>query len=611
MNESLTNDDTDGSVDYSHYDAQELLRILDYIDPVRWPNNFQNLKAALETFGYVVAQDHGSPTASRPGQEATESPDASQNTEVAVPPDLGMTLKFRCILWPLLAAAAAFAVIYSLVNWLLVARSNLLGLNEDVVDYWLPLGLAWLLVLITVWPALGMLKADKKGNLPFFYHAAAVAMIAVPTMFAQGYVRTATGELTHLASFVDIGSTPATKYYSAQQICVDRTRAWTRLVAYTSGRYNETLNLRDYVVLPLCKADRVKSSDSVWLGYELHTSVSNHASADEKNEAYEALSQQVNRAVHEWDPETFNFFERIGRTSNRKDFAAALNRAGVDLEGPATILLIPHTESFEERTGNRLVMALVSFGIGAALWLVIALAASLDPTKAREWRSGTRNEGKWGALEDAFAFLVSHKDAWGLQVLLAVNILVFVAMVLSGLGVVSFDRDDLLAWGANYRPALHGLGYLRLVTSEFVHNGLMHLANNMYGLVFAGIFLLPIAGNAGLIACYVLGGLGGSVASAYVHPAIVSVGASGAIFGLFGVLLVHLLMGDKKLVQSRRALLPMAAIFVVLNLVLGAASSGIDNAAHVGGLATGVALGFILFWRSSDIRAGGRAEKGA
>ncbi|PWT85903.1 MAG: hypothetical protein C5B58_02320 [Acidobacteria bacterium] len=109
-----------------------------------------------------------------------------------------------------------------------------------------------------------------------------------------------------------------------------------------------------------------------------------------------------------------------------------------------------------------------------------------------------------------------------------------------------------------------------------------------YGLFLAGMFLTAITGNLGLIASYLLAGLAGSIASAYVHPATVSVGASGAIFGLFGMLLVHLLLGDKKLAEVRKTLLPGAAVFVALNLLVGLASPGIDNAAHIGGLVSGV-----------------------
>lgn len=160
---------------------------------------------------------------------------------------------------------------------------------------------------------------------------------------------------------------------------------------------------------------------------------------------------------------------------------------------------------------------------------------------------------------------------------------------------MSFDRDELLAWGANYRPAIHGLGIFRLITSQFVHGGLVHLANNLYGLLFAGMFLTPVVVNGRLIACYLLCGLGGSIASVLAHPATVSVGASGAIFGLFGILLTLVLFGDTRLAKARKFIFINAGIFVGLNLLIGAATPAIDNAAHLGGLLTGALVGVALF----------------
>jgi len=160
---------------------------------------------------------------------------------------------------------------------------------------------------------------------------------------------------------------------------------------------------------------------------------------------------------------------------------------------------------------------------------------------------------------------------------------------------MSFDPDDLLAWGANYRPAIHGFGIFRLIASQFVHGGLIHLANNLYGLHFAGLFLSPVVINGRMIACYLLCGLGGSIASLVTHSATMSVGASGAIFGLFGILLTLDLLGDTRLAVMRKVIFIGGGIFVGWNLLIGATTPGIDNAAHVGGLLTGAVIGMSLF----------------
>ena len=155
------------------------------------------------------------------------------------------------------------------------------------------------------------------------------------------------------------------------------------------------------------------------------------------------------------------------------------------------------------------------------------LFPALDANKVAEARK-PRSERE-PAANVWHVFVVPQRDAYGLPILIDMNIAVFLAMVFSGLGVISFQPDDLLGWGANYAPAIHGLGAYRLISSQFVHGGLMHLAANMYGLLVSGLFLAPVIRKAGLIVCYLVCGLAGAIASVMTHPATVCIGASGAI----------------------------------------------------------------------------------
>jgi len=193
------------------------------------------------------------------------------------------------------------------------------------------------------------------------------------------------------------------------------------------------------------------------------------------------------------------------------------------------------------------------------------------------------------------SFLLPRREYWGLPLLLDINILVYLAMALSGLGVMEFDPRDLVAWGANWRPALEGWGWLRLVTSPFVHGGLLHIAMNMYGLLIAGILIAPIARNGRLVLCYLLCGSAGSAASAFMHADVVSVGASGAIFGLFGMLFALVMFGDRRFVAQRRMLFANAAFVIGINLILSFAIPGIDASAHIGGLVAGFFLGAFFY----------------
>jgi rhomboid protease GluP len=163
-------------------------------------------------------------------------------------------------------------------------------------------------------------------------------------------------------------------------------------------------------------------------------------------------------------------------------------------------------------------------------------------------------------------------------------------MIFSGVNVFHPDSESLIRWGANFRSyTLHGEVW-RLMTSCFIHIGVMHLLLNMYVLVFIGLQLEPFLGRTRFLAAYLLTGYVGSFSSLYWHLYGVSAGASGAIFGLFGVFLA-LLTTNIIEKAARKTLLTSVSVFVVYSLINGM-RGGVDNAAHLGGLLSGLIAGY-------------------
>jgi rhomboid protease GluP len=128
----------------------------------------------------------------------------------------------------------------------------------------------------------------------------------------------------------------------------------------------------------------------------------------------------------------------------------------------------------------------------------------------------------------------------------------------------------------------------------FIHFGVIHLALNMYGLYMLGVFLEPMLGKAKFILAYLCTGVFASIASLWWHSeGTNSAGASGAIFGMFGVFLA-LLLTNLIPKQIRTGLLRSIGIVVAINLIYGM-KQGIDNAAHIGGLLSGIIIGFVFY----------------
>ena len=179
--------------------------------------------------------------------------------------------------------------------------------------------------------------------------------------------------------------------------------------------------------------------------------------------------------------------------------------------------------------------------------------------------------------------------------IIAINVVVFILMVIDGAEIFTVT-DGLVhtKWGSNVTVLTLSGDWWRLITSTFIHFGIIHLAMNMYALYTAGVYLEPMLGKTKYIAAYFCTGIIAGIVSLWWHKeGINGAGASGAIFGLYGVFLA-LLFTNLIPKQVRSALLQSIGIFVVFNIVYGM-RSGIDNAAHIGGLLSGMLVGFIFY----------------
>ena len=178
--------------------------------------------------------------------------------------------------------------------------------------------------------------------------------------------------------------------------------------------------------------------------------------------------------------------------------------------------------------------------------------------------------------------------------IIGINALVFVRLSFFGM---TEDAGYMLEHGAMFVPLVLGNHeYYRLITSMFLHFGFSHLMNNMVMLFFLGSILEEEIGGFKYFLLYFVSGLAGNLLSAAMDlktgEFVVSAGASGAIFGVIGALLIIVAKNHGHL----RTLNGRGMVFmVVCSLYHGFTSTGVDNMAHIGGLVSGILLAFILF----------------
>jgi len=176
--------------------------------------------------------------------------------------------------------------------------------------------------------------------------------------------------------------------------------------------------------------------------------------------------------------------------------------------------------------------------------------------------------------------------------IIVLNVLVFLAMGFSGASWASPSTADALRWGADYGVLTLSGQWWRLLTSTFVHFGILHIGLNMWCLWSLGPILERLMGSKAFALTYLCSGILASEVSLAWSPIRVSAGASGAIFGIAGAFFSFLYFKKAPLdVQFMRRKLNSLVAFILYNLFFGAVYLRANNAAHVGGLVAGLILG--------------------
>jgi rhomboid protease GluP len=171
-------------------------------------------------------------------------------------------------------------------------------------------------------------------------------------------------------------------------------------------------------------------------------------------------------------------------------------------------------------------------------------------------------------------------------ILIALNILVYVYTSVAGGNFLQTNNTLIYRWGQTSAEVFGG-AYYQLLTSMFIHADIVHIAGNMIFLLVFGLRCEEMFSLPEYLSIYFLGGLGGNLLSLlFLSGLIVSVGASGAIFAMFGAAIIH---ARRSVGQS-----VIGALIYGFFLLFLSSAPNVNNLAHIGGLVVGLAIGYVL-----------------
>lgn len=451
---------------------------------------------------------------------------------------------------------------------------------------WVPLGLPWVIIFIWFRRKSKIIKFRKGGDAPFLSQLIVWGTMAAMLGTSQSYLKSSTSDLIQINSIDDL-KTDKPCYLQIENMPVNKEMGSAYSDFRSSGRYNEHLNIDIYFTYRL---QSLNKGNKYWYGKKYYKQISNKISTELKNKEYLAF---FNFALKDIEAKNFpksNYYELLPLSDDQENYIKSIGRIeGLKVVNP--IIIEPKKGDFKNRNGNKLIWFFGSYLIGSFLLLLLIRFTVIDGKELNNQKNGYKSESD--DFLDMLKFLIPRDDHFATSVLININLLVFIFMIFSGVHILSPNGQELLEWGANRRTETLSGEWWRTISSTFVHAGLMHVLMNVFVLALGGVFIEPKIGKTNVFLLYLGAGVCGSLASIYWFENSVSVGASGAIFGIFGAILT-LLLTKAFSKEGRAGVFLLIGLYVGLNLLFGL-FGGVDNAAHIGGLISGGIIGLLLY----------------
>lgn len=497
--------------------------------------------------------------------------------------------KLLNIYFPLVTATIILVILYSLLNWLFLIKLNWLEINNMFIDFFGPILISFSIVYFILKKNIKLIRLKNNSSDYFGLYLIVSFLIAFPTIVTQNYLSTATGKLTHLDYIDNLEKVSKTKYYTIDKFYFSNENASFYRYSEVTGKYGNKLNYNLYCVQPILKYPKksIVKPCCYYLCKKYTLEISNSLNNNEKVKQINNFLEVCYNEIDNHNIKNFTYLELLGVTNDSKYFKKAIvnNIFSCDSE---PLLFIIHDSNFEDRNGGTFGWIFKSFGISIGIFLIIILFLGYKPKSKKAKKTSNWKE----SFKKDYFFLIPTKEFYTIPILLNLNLAIYIIMVFFGLGFLRFETEDLFRLGGVERDAVLDGEWWRLFTAMFLHGNLMHIVSNLFTLFFIGIFTESMIGAKRFIIVYIFSGLGCSLASIFWHENTVSVGASGAIFGLFGVMIALILTKafSKKIDIG---FLIISSIFIVYNLVMGLISNS-DTAGHLGGLFTGFLIGILI-----------------
>jgi rhomboid protease GluP len=487
-------------------------------------------------------------------------------------------LKIKYILIPYIKITFATTLIY-LIFYVICINLLELKIKDNLANFIIPGGMAVIAVHFWLRRVLKMLTFKNEKNNDFYY-ILPMGLITWFMIVSANWVSAITNPIIHINTADEISKKPKTIYYKISTLQTDSTTTSHTYTVTRSGKNNQNTDFDVYFVAEIITKNNKESS--YWVSKQYHK-----VEQSSKSEAVlqNIFSDYMRFAEKDFKSEQYlhsAYFERLKHSEEKIRATEAILKIKPGIDKNKLVILAPEDEDVTQKSNTYLNYIFISLfgGIGGMMFILIFPGFKLQQKKKRSF-----------SISGIFTCFSKESFQSITFIIIGINIAVFIVLLFCDVDILSPTARDLLNLGAVNKDELVKGHIWRIFTSMFIHAGIVHLINNMVGLVITGLILESYMSKLQYILLYTLSGIAGCLVSLAVNPNSVLVGASGAIFGLYGAGIVA------GLILKNRLILISSAVLGGISLFMGLITPGVSNAAHIGGLICGA----VIFYLMKDI----------
>lgn len=479
---------------------------------------------------------------------------------------------------------------YTYLNHHFIHNLQIIHIKESLSDVVVPIVLSLLFTFLILGPAIYQAYTRSREGLFFL----AVILFVAPLISAQYFVKDHYAKLLTLETPTELFDHNRVRFYEIKNYTLQKTKAYKNVYTNVTGRYGDDFEINIYFSIPLLDDPNVISSVNrkMYIGKKYRNVIEDFENYSDKeiNTIYDEFVIETEKKYKRMPTHGYRLFTRIGHSDDRENFLKAIQNQQTEASMENIVILRTESYSYEQRGQLAQTWLVSSSAIACIVWLLLVLLKKPDVSRLPLFpRLKLFNKD----IKDLWFFIFPNREFFITPILIDSMIILLVVMVYSGVNIVHPDVDDLLKWGGCYKPNVNAGEYWRLISSNFIHGGIQHLLVNLFALIIVALFLEPFLGKIVFLLMYVLCGMVGSIAHLTFNGAVVSVGSSGAIFGLFGLFAI---MCFSKNIDKQIKLIHGSLIIglIIATFVMGLFIR-MDHAGHLGGLACGFVCGLLIY----------------